>query len=193
MLRQRKPLVSSSTISIPSGDSSSLVTQLSRRKRESRRGNIGAFQIIGFFAILISFFAISKRSQNKDGYKDRNKGVSSATENKIDAIIDSTLKTYPKLRNRLGNKQLVPNPEFNSLHHSNGRKERVICSDGSSGILNDDFCDCVDGSDEPRTTACSHLNVQSSIFDCGDGILFIFASRVHDGIVDCPDGSDERT
>lgn len=189
MLRRRKPLVSSPAISIPLGDSNNLVTQLSRRKRESRRGNINAIQIIGFFAILISFFAISKCSHNKNGFKY----VSSASENKIDVIIDSTLKTYPKLRNRLVNTQLVQNPGFDSLHHSKGRNETVICSDGSPGILNDDFCDCVDGSDEPRTAACSHLNVQSSIFDCGDGILFIFASRVHDGIEDCPNGSDERT
>jgi len=57
-------------------------------------------------------------------------------------------------------------------------------------IYNDDFCDLVDGSDEPRTSACSFLS--NSRFDCGHGI-FIFSSRVNDGVIDCTNGLDEVT
>ena len=65
---------------------------------------------------------------------------------------------------------------------------RKMCS---YGRLNDDYCDCPDGSDEPNTSACSHLLVQQPTFHCANGSLVLFASRVSDGIQDCPDGSDE--
>jgi hypothetical protein len=68
---------------------------------------------------------------------------------------------------------------------------QIICSDGSKGVQNDDYCDCSDGSDELQTSACSHILVHSKSFACADGISFIFLSRVKDGVDDCPDGSDE--
>lgn len=46
-------------------------------------------------------------------------------------------------------------------------------------IIDDDFCDLPDGSDEPHTSACSFYN-KDGRFICGDGKL-IFFSRVHDG------------
>lgn len=55
--------------------------------------------------------------------------------------------------------------------------------------VNDDFCDCMDGSDEPGTSACP-----KSTFRClnkGFKMVEIPASRVDDGICDCCDGSDE--
>ncbi|KAG1696277.1 hypothetical protein DVH05_018823 [Phytophthora capsici] len=59
--------------------------------------------------------------------------------------------------------------------------------------VNDEFCDCDDGQDEPGTAACSHLiNAQ---FHCENGGFFpgkIHTSRIHDGICDCCDGSDEE-
>eukprot|EP00553_Chaetoceros_curvisetus_P013087 CAMPEP_0204638084 /NCGR_PEP_ID=MMETSP0717-20131115/38456_1 /ASSEMBLY_ACC=CAM_ASM_000666 /TAXON_ID=230516 /ORGANISM="Chaetoceros curvisetus" /LENGTH=200 /DNA_ID=CAMNT_0051657727 /DNA_START=5 /DNA_END=607 /DNA_ORIENTATION=+ len=72
-----------------------------------------------------------------------------------------------------------------------GGKEAVKCSDGSFGVLNDDYCDCLDGSDEPNTSACSNILVQRRSFLCNDGTR-IFPSRINDGVKDCPDGSDER-
>lgn len=67
------------------------------------------------------------------------------------------------------------------------------CLDGSETIpfslVNDDFCDCADGSDEPGTSACPN-----GMFYCinrGHKPLDLLSSRVNDGICDCCDGSDE--
>ncbi|KAG7392213.1 hypothetical protein PHYBOEH_006467, partial [Phytophthora boehmeriae] len=58
--------------------------------------------------------------------------------------------------------------------------------------VNDEFCDCDAGQDEPGTSACSHL--EQSKFHCENDGFFpekIHTSRVDDGICDCCDGSDE--
>ncbi|XP_015921428.2 glucosidase 2 subunit beta [Parasteatoda tepidariorum] len=67
------------------------------------------------------------------------------------------------------------------------------CIDGSNSIpfqfVNDDYCDCEDGSDEPGTPACSN-----ALFHCinsGHISSDIPSSRVNDNICDCCDGSDE--
>jgi hypothetical protein len=87
---------------------------------------------------------------------------------------------------------------FHRVQRHFGRKQRkgerqmISCPDGSKGVLNDNYCDCADGRDEPGTAACSHLTVQRETFACADGSRKIYASRVRDGVTDCPDGSDER-
>lgn len=61
-----------------------------------------------------------------------------------------------------------------------------------SAAINDDFCDCLDGSDEPGTSACA--GQQQTHFYCpneGSKPAYIYASRVNDGVCDCCDGSDE--
>eukprot|EP00166_Cyanidium_caldarium_P000654 ctg_126.g61 len=60
--------------------------------------------------------------------------------------------------------------------------------------LNDDYCDCVDGTDEPGTAACSGVSPHTLRFYCSNrGYLpeLLHASRVNDGFCDCCDGSDE--
>ncbi|MCD7448286.1 hypothetical protein HAX54_040399 [Datura stramonium] len=71
--------------------------------------------------------------------------------------------------------------------------EVIKCKDGSNSFtkdrLNDDFCDCIDGTDEPGTAACP-----AGKFYCrnvGSTPKFLFSSRVNDDICDCCDGSDE--
>jgi hypothetical protein len=67
----------------------------------------------------------------------------------------------------------------------------ITCSDGSHGLLNDDYCDCSDGSDELLTSACSHILVGQHIFECDLNKKSIYASRISDGIYDCKDQADE--
>lgn len=73
------------------------------------------------------------------------------------------------------------------------------CLDGSgksvpASSINDEFCDCADGSDEPGTGACAGQD--KTLFFCpnqGSMPRRIYASRVGDGVCDCCDGSDEAS
>ncbi|XP_011037425.1 PREDICTED: glucosidase 2 subunit beta-like isoform X3 [Populus euphratica] len=69
----------------------------------------------------------------------------------------------------------------------------IKCKDGSKSFsrdrLNDNFCDCLDGTDEPGTSACPRGKFYCR--NAGSSPNFIFSSRVNDQICDCCDGSDE--
>ncbi|ETI47455.1 hypothetical protein F441_08357 [Phytophthora nicotianae CJ01A1] len=65
-------------------------------------------------------------------------------------------------------------------------------------LVDDDYCDCQDGSDEPNTSACSHVLLHSETppfgpeFNCKADDKMVSLAFVHDGVCDCCDGSDER-
>lgn len=70
------------------------------------------------------------------------------------------------------------------------------CFDNSNSfaVLDDDYCDCLDGSDEPDTSACSIYTFRKKTFRCKnlDYPYELYGSRVNDGVCDCSDGSDEN-
>jgi len=84
-------------------------------------------------------------------------------------------------------------PSFLSKYRPEGSS--WTCLDGSKTIswtaVNDDYCDCPDGSDEPGTSACPH----NTFYCTNDGHIgaSIPSSRVNDGLCEptCCDGSDE--
>ncbi|RWW67148.1 hypothetical protein BHE74_00025429 [Ensete ventricosum] len=80
-------------------------------------------------------------------------------------------------------------PEDENIYTS----DVIKCKDGSKKFtkqqLNDDFCDCQDGTDEPGTSACPEGKFYCR--NAGHIPQTIYASRVNDGICDCCDGSDE--
>jgi len=59
-------------------------------------------------------------------------------------------------------------------------------------MINDDYCDCMDGTDETKTSACSHRRAIYTCPNVGSESKIIPSSRFMDGICDCCDGTDEE-
>ncbi len=114
------------------------------------------------------------------------KGAGGAKLPSIDAIAPAN-KEWAS-----GSGKAHPSARQEDIHVNASDRVEFLCADRKGkGFLNDDYCDCADGSDEPRTSACSHLLVRKKTFKCADGHSFIYPSRIRDGVKDCPDGSDE--
>ena len=112
-----------------------------------------------------------------------------------DPVIENDVREIEKHSLEANSRQVEVTDESH-IDRTREKSKKVIstearCTNGSKGILNDDYCDCPDGSDEPETSACSRITVQIATFHCKDRTKAIFASRVGDGVKDCSDGSDE--
>ncbi|XP_069125960.1 glucosidase 2 subunit beta-like isoform X1 [Argopecten irradians] len=91
----------------------------------------------------------------------------------------------------------IPRPrgvaDSNASHYQPNSENVFVCIDGSQSFpytyVNDDYCDCADGSDEPGTSACP--NGKFTCTNIGHRPLIVPASRVNDGVCDCCDGTDE--
>ncbi|KAI8813715.1 glucosidase II beta subunit-like-domain-containing protein [Cladochytrium replicatum] len=59
-------------------------------------------------------------------------------------------------------------------------------------VVDDDYCDCEDATDEPGTSACSGKG-RGSKFVCTHAKSSVPSAWVDDGICDCCDGSDESS
>ena len=93
--------------------------------------------------------------------------------------------------------RVLYNPQAASKYSEALQEGLFRCFDGTATLpvaaVNDDFCDCADGSDEPGTSACAGTGT-FSVFYCQNAESvprLVYASRVGDGICDCCDGTDE--
>ncbi|KAG2388658.1 hypothetical protein C9374_000097 [Naegleria lovaniensis] len=93
-------------------------------------------------------------------------------------------------------------PDLLEKYKQTSEKQQFQCLQSKELIsfdsVNDNYCDCKDGSDEPGTSACSNavLSFNSDTkFYCKNKYFkpqYISHSKVNDGVCDCCDGSDEN-
>lgn len=171
----------------------------SRRKRKDTSvwgnfiGRIGCFCTVALSStpILLIFVRFRQKHDNSDhGHGDGNNIFHMNMTGRL-------MMMQEKLRQNKNKSGMLTHNILPILKH-----EFVHCSDGSTGYLNDDYCDCTDdGKDEPLTSACSNILVQHKAISCKSSTeigpdgepadIFIYPSRIKDGIRDCLDGRDE--
>jgi Glucosidase II beta subunit-like len=171
---------------------------LRRRKRQSWSQSI-KFSLIGCTVVLLSLIGLGEvamRFHTDDDVVDLDKKPHKK-------FLQHAKNFYATQRHASTNHWIQYRGQHGTVgnkQHRQSSYQKTTCPNGKMGYLNDDYCDCLDGSDEPSTSACSNRLVQRPTFKCKGGgarissntnTTTIFASRVGDGIRDCPDGSDE--
>ena len=124
------------------------------------------------------FFFNSKQNNKADSKRDSTSLRLKQFEE--EKVFNERIKSFDKIETTRGTTQPITSDNF-------------LCDESKVQIplksVNDGYCDCKDGSDEPGTSAC-----MKSSFLCQNRNYKpqnIPSSRVDDGICDCCDGSDE--
>ena len=218
VLRKRKqkdgilPLHSAEPNGSPGTTSTKAPTRTLRKKQSNSHGTgrpvFGSKALYGFIVLFIGVLSLAiflmTTTMNRKGPSDEivhhNKHFHSHTANKmqhpnkLDRLSGNGMPGHVDQRASVSPQHassIDDSDEEQQQHHRRIIPMTIQCSDGSDGVVNDDYCDCPDGSDEPETSACSHLTIQQATFSCADGSATLYTSRVLDGVKDCADGSDE--
>jgi hypothetical protein len=188
-IRQRK-----TKLTVMSGSDDTPATSLSnsnqspsKRRNKVQRASkfnklvdwiIDTFKVFSLFLLLLTGFYITLRTD----FTPSKTSVTSPATNSVASTPNETVTQHIK-------------------EHKQPIRLEFQCRDGNGvGVFNDDYCDCSDGSDEPYTSACSNILVHNATYPCSRGVskennqetlIWIYPSRIKDGIIDCPDGSDE--
>lgn len=131
---------------------------------------------------------------------DESNGSKTSLRNGMQAFI-SISKSHNLQSDRVNHEPYIPY-KYTPRKLNEMEMPEIVCSNGQVGVMNDDYCDCLDGEDEPNTSACSHILAGKFVFACDKSMVWkdgtqqsierkIYTSRISDGILDCRDKSDE--
>ncbi|KAI1305313.1 Glucosidase 2 subunit beta [Halotydeus destructor] len=141
--------------------------------------------LIGLLITCLVFFLNQIYSFNRieNGYRDK--------KHNIGEDFDELHVMKAKEHQRLEDKHTKANTGHHTGSDSTGFKCLLTGETFPSSYLNDNYCDCADGSDEPKTGACPSFKFHCSKADRDGRVVLVPSSRINDGICDCCDGSDE--
>lgn len=145
------------------------------------RRPVAAFSVCISFILVLQVIVILNWNWGGDGESVKYKLIQTTAKNQQLPIA--------KYRGS-GGRILGLDPSLQSMYASDSQG-MWSCLDKSEVIpftmVNDDYCDCKDGSDEPSTSACP-----GQLFHCSAATSEVIpSSRVNDGVCDCCDGGDE--
>lgn len=192
-MRKRHAANSSTVLPLYSGGNvPGRATPLVRRRKKKKKQSSGCDGVMLFcLSFLFMFFVVFGI------FHHQSPELRKHVKTHVDNLKEKAKRVADNVKNRKGKAPgFRPEEAGQRLNQKMPRPPQMVsktmtCLDGKRALINDNYCDCADGSDEPDTSACSRQTVQQGTFQCKDGSKTIFSSRVGDGVADCDDGSDE--